>query len=77
MARCVDDLKIMLDVLFKPKYYENVELEARDFHWEPKELGPLPTGKLRIAYIKEFDLWRLPNCMKRAVKEACDALGRD
>lgn len=55
MARCVDDLKVMLDVLFKPKYYENVDLAAKDFYWVPKVLGPLPAGRLRIAYIKEFD----------------------
>lgn len=76
MARCVDDLIILSKVLFRRDYYENLNHEQQDFYWQPEELKELPQRKLKIGYIEQFNELTPPNCMKRGVFEACEALRR-
>lgn len=74
IGRCVDDLIVFTSALFNPKYYENIDPKSRDFFWVPREMKPLPTNKLKIGVLRELKQLIPPNCMKRAVDEAAEAL---
>ncbi|CAK63580.1 unnamed protein product (macronuclear) [Paramecium tetraurelia] len=77
LGRSVDDLIVMLRVLFDSKSYSELPPQIQDPYWYPRDLDFTQNAKkdkLRIGYIEQFNDLLPPNCMKRAVKEACQAL---
>jgi fatty acid amide hydrolase len=71
MARCVDDLEIMMRSMCQPEMYER----------DPR-IPPLPwnesiyniSHKLTIGYVESDLFWPTPACSKRAMKMTIDAL---
>ncbi|CAD8182259.1 unnamed protein product [Paramecium pentaurelia] len=75
IARCVDDLIVLTKVLFDKEIYSKIPYQIKDPYFEPQELGELPQKqKLRVGYFDIFNGLITPNCMSRAVHEACQAL---
>ncbi|CAD8180408.1 unnamed protein product [Paramecium pentaurelia] len=77
LGRSVDDLIVMLGVLFNSKNYSELPLSTQDPYWKPQDLNFTQISKkdkLKIGYIEQFNDLLPPNCMKRAVQEACQAL---
>lgn len=72
IGRSVDDIQVMLKVFFNSKNYHELPYNIKDPYWNPVDLKELPKKeKLKIGYINQFNVLIPPNCMKRAVKEAC------
>ncbi|CAD8171097.1 unnamed protein product [Paramecium pentaurelia] len=77
LGRSVDDITVMLRVLFNSKNYSELPCSIQDPYWQPQDLDFTQNSnkeKLKIGYIEQFNDLLPPNCMKRAVKEACQAL---
>ncbi|CAK82959.1 unnamed protein product (macronuclear) [Paramecium tetraurelia] len=75
IARCVDDLIVLTKVLFDKEIYSKIPQQIKDPYFEPQELKEFPDKKkLRVGYFDIFNGLITPNCMKRAVHEACQAL---
>ncbi|CAD8085395.1 unnamed protein product [Paramecium sonneborni] len=77
LGRSVDDLIVMLRVLFNSNNYYQLPYSIQDPYWQPKDLDFTENDKkhkLKIGYIEQFNDLLPPNCMKRAVLEACQAL---
>ncbi|CAD8053035.1 unnamed protein product [Paramecium primaurelia] len=77
LGRSVDDITVMLRVLFNSKNYSELPCSIQDPYWQPQDLDFTQNAnkeKLKIGYIEQFNDLLPPNCMKRAVKEACQAL---
>ncbi|CAD8189600.1 unnamed protein product [Paramecium octaurelia] len=77
LGRSVDDLTVMLRVLFNSKNYSELPCSVQDPYWQPQDLDFTQNAKkdkLKIGYIEQFNDLLPPNCMKRAVQEACQAL---
>lgn len=75
IGRCVDDLIVFTRMLFDKQIYSKIPENIKDPYFDPLPLGPLPNKpKLRIGYFEIFDGLVPPNCMRRGVREACEAL---
>ncbi|CAD8082926.1 unnamed protein product [Paramecium sonneborni] len=77
LGRSVDDLIVMLKVLFNSKNYSELPYSIQDPYWKPQDIDFTENAKkhkLKIGYIEQFNQLLPPNCMKRAVQEACQAL---
>jgi Asp-tRNA(Asn)/Glu-tRNA(Gln) amidotransferase A subunit family amidase len=76
-ARNVDDLALMLKVLFSQEGYNKLPPTTTDFHWKPRPFDEqvfTSTGKLRVGVWRGCSLLRPAECMSRAVEIAAQAL---